>query len=509
MKRRIGTIKIGDQVNYWKAIDIQKIDNRTTITWLCTGCSITIKKESQTILQDASKSCGCMKSTLRVQTNLEKYGTESPLQNKEIKEKVKRTSTERYGENYNQEYAKRRASTIKERYGVQAFTQTEIFKDKAKKTNLEKYNTINPSKQFREKAKQTNIKKYGAPTFAQSDMGRAFMEQRPTTLKLSDGRLFIDICREYQVKTSWAGKVFREYGEEAFVEYCKNGPKTYLSTEKVFIDILNEDFPQLEKYDCEPIEFKINRRPDFRLEKDNKVLYINTDGLFVHSTGYGKRALSKDYHFKLNKDFKDNKQTIYQFREDELRSSPDVVRSIILNYFGISSTIPARKCTFKPVESKVANQFFQDNHLMGPHKASSSYGLYYQDQLVCCISIRQTNSETIEIARFCSKVNLSIVGGLGKLLCKIKTFYNFTQIISWCDLRYGDGHGYIKVGFELEKIVQGWSWTDGTNTYNRLRCRANMDDRKLTQRQHADELGWHKIYDAGQAKYVLKVNNKK
>ena len=31
---------------------------------------------------------------------------------------------------------------------------------------------------------------------------------------------------------------------------------------------------------------------------------------------------------------------------------------------------------------------------------------------------------------------------------------------------------------------------------------ANMDDRKLTEKEHAIELGWVKIYDAGQRLYV-------
>jgi len=59
-----------------------------------------------------------------------------------------------------------------------------------------------------------------------------------------------------------------------------------------------------------------------------------------------------------------------------------------------------------------------------------------------------------------------------------------------------------KKGFIKERETLGWKWTDGKNTFNRLRCRANMDDRGLTQKDHAEELGWYKIYDAGQRLYV-------
>ena len=39
-------------------------------------------------------------------------------------------------------------------------------------------------------------------------------------------------------------------------------------------------------------------------------------------------------------------------------------------------------------------------------------------------------------------------------------------------------------------------------TYNRLRCRANMDNRKLSEKEYSEELGWERIYDAGQRLYI-------
>jgi hypothetical protein len=44
------------------------------------------------------------------------------------------------------------------------------------------------------------------------------------------------------------------------------------------------------------------------------------------------------------------------------------------------------------------------------------------------------------------------------------------------------------------------------NTYNRLQCTANMDSRKLSEKEHAVELGWSRIYDAGQRFYSLKID---
>ena len=118
------------------------------------------------------------------------------------------------------------------------------------------------------------------------------------------------------------------------------------------------------------------------------------------------------------------------------------------------------------------------------------------------ISIRRSSPNDIQIARFCSKINTVVRGGFSKLLKYVENIYNPDNVISFCDLRYGDGNVYFQTGFEYKSVTLGWQWTDYKNTYNRLQCRAHMDERSLSQEEHSKELGWAKIYDAGQAKYV-------
>lgn len=38
----------------------------------------------------------------------------------------------------------------------------------------------------------------------------------------------------------------------------------------------------------------------------------------------------------------------------------------------------------------------------------------------------------------------------------------------------------------------GWEWTDFSNTYNRRKCRANMEERKSREREYVNELGLYK-----------------
>jgi hypothetical protein len=102
----------------------------------------------------------------------------------------------------------------------------------------------------------------------------------------------------------------------------------------------------------------------------------------------------------------------------------------------------------------------------------------------------------------CSEVGTTVVGGFSKLLSYIEKITTFDSIEYWVDLRYGTGNFLLNHNFIHKKDTQGWRWTDRKNTFNRLKCTANMDERNLTEKEHASELGWSRIYDAGQRLYV-------
>ena len=258
------------------------------------------------------------------------------------------------------------------------------------------------------------------------------------------------------------------------------------------------------KYDKKPPEIKLNRRPDFRLTHNNKTLFINVDGLYDHCEG-GRRNPSSNYHFDLRQEFTKNNLRIFQFRADEINNKLEIIKSIVLNYFRMSDRkIPARKCQIKKITSLVKKKFFEKNHSMGDHPKSIGYGLFLEEELISVMSIRKIN-KGIDISRFSTKINLNVMGGFSKLLKHIERERNPKFIQSYLDLRYSTGVSYDKCGFELDKTHISWKWTDLRDTYNRLKCRANMDSRRLTQKQHAEELKWYRIYDAGQSKYVKKL----
>lgn len=139
------------------------------------------------------------------------------------------------------------------------------------------------------------------------------------------------------------------------------------------------------------------------------------------------------------------------------------------------------------------------------YSGSKSIGLEFNRTMVSALGYKIIGNE-LHIHRFCNAKNITCVGGLSRLIKKaVDLNKGVSKIVSFVDLRYGTGNSLKTLGFTQENVTLGWKWTDGRNTFNRLKCRANMDKRELTEREHAEELGWYKIYDAGQAKFVKKI----
>jgi hypothetical protein len=210
----------------------------------------------------------------------------------------------------------------------------------------------------------------------------------------------------------------------------------------------------------------------------------------------------KLYHFKMREAFEREGLRLMQFRADELWSKGEIVKSIILNYFGVHRKIAARSCTLMSLEKSKADLFFKENHLMGTHSAFKSWGLMNGEELICTIAIREFSSH-IEICRFGSKLNTSVQGGFSKLLKHVGEVYKKKKVISFCDLRYSNGVSYHKLGFKLDSSALSFQWTNLKEVFSRYYCRASMDNRALSEREYAKLLRIYKIYDAGQSKFIL------
>ena len=259
---------------------------------------------------------------------------------------------------------------------------------------------------------------------------------------------------------------------------------------------------KLEEFAFETLQFtKYQKRihiqnryyiPDFII---NPTTYLNVDGLYWHN----EENKGKDYHYNLRKDFESKNLRILQFYEDEIYNKPHIIQSMVNNLKGLNTVIGARKCEIKEVSAGLCKTFVDMHHLQGHGSYGKGMGLYLNNELVALMTYKKKD-EGIDILRFCNKHGLTIQGGFSKLLNHIQQLEQPKFIDNWVDMRYGTGNHLASYGFEKIKETIGWCWGHNTGTrYNRLQCRANMDNRKLTEAQHAQELKYFKIFDAGQA----------
>lgn len=288
---------------------------------------------------------------------------------------------------------------------------------------------------------------------------------------------------------------------ESFIEeFKKNKTSLEIKIQEMFgISHWNKAIP----------ETQLSYRPDFMLSNN---LALNIDGLYWHSEAFRK----KEAHFELRKGFEEKNIRLFQFYSSELEECPAIIKSIVQNALGKSEKkIYARKCTIKELAQTEANVFLEKNHMMGATSAKH-VGLYFKDanlkeKLVCILSYKiYPHKKICKIERFCSEINTNVIGGFGKLLSFLENIIKthnlqINEIHNWVDLRYGTGKHLKNYNFFISKEVLSWKWTNYKKTFNRLSCRANMDSRKLTEKEYAQEKHYVKIYDAGQRLWIKKL----
>lgn len=275
---------------------------------------------------------------------------------------------------------------------------------------------------------------------------------------------------------------------------CSNKTSSVEMDVVKFIENNNLEFEQNVRNIIKPYEI------DIYLPKHR--LGIEIHGLVWHSEKFNK---DKSKHQKKHTLSKENNIKLLQFWDSEWNNKKDLVKSMILAKLNIfQDKIYARKCVIKIVGVDEAQKFLEKNHLMGKFKSAKHLGLYYNNNLVSMISYKK-HKKGVDISRFCSIKYKQVIGGLSRLIKRVeKDNPNIEYIQYFVDLRYGSSD-IVGLGFKHIKTTLGFWWTDRYNVYNRLYCKANMDERKLTQKEHAEELKLYKLYDAGQAKFIKEL----
>ena len=179
----------------------------------------------------------------------------------------------------------------------------------------------------------------------------------------------------------------------------------------------------------------------------------------------------------------------------------------------------ARKCQVKEVSNAAAREFLSQNHRQGSASSSVRLGLYYQDRLVSLMTFGKMRStigtghedlaDCWELVRFCSLINMSVVGGASKLFSHFVKSYAPQQVRSFSDRSHTRGLLYSTLGFnELRQSDPNYVWVDykTDKAYHRVNAQKknlkkflkdeNIDLSK-SEKQIMEEHGFVQVYDSG------------
>jgi len=398
---------------------------------------------------------------------LKKYGTKTPLtdENYKIYTKIKRLET------------------IRKIYGVDNPMQDVTLR--TKQMNARKISQGEKSQSFRTISPENRIK-------ARKKIANKY------NIVMTDERTLNEYCGSTGISKEWAYKVIRNYGENELLDRVTDYRNSLLSLDSTFISMIQE-LPNVSVFSNKPVD-GISYTPDFTIGQN---LYVKLDRLYWSSDVIVKDKL---HSFNIRKEIEHKNHSILQFRAHEISRKRQVILSIISGKLGISKRISSKKCEVSVVPPKTSDKFFEENHMLSGHTACKSYGLYLNNELVMCAAIR-VRDKTAYIERVSSRNGEIVTGGLGRIVTWIKNNILCKTIVAYCDLRYDNPSDLESVGFDLIKTAVDWQWTNGVDTFHKSKCRSKMDDRLLPESSYAAEMGFHKIYDAGKAKYLM-INKK-
>lgn len=251
-------------------------------------------------------------------------------------------------------------------------------------------------------------------------------------------------------------------------------------------------------------------------------VYLPERSIAVEFNGnYWHSELYKDKYYHINKTIDCMQKGIrlihifeYEWLEENNKERLKKYLSSILG--SNKTTIYARNTVVKEIDNDAYINFTKINHLQGEANASVRLGLFSKNELLGVMSFgspRFNGNYQYELIRLCWKESTSVVGGAEKLFKYFITRYNPKSIITYCDLSKFTGDVYKRLGFsELGITEPNYVWVSRDNkdvlsrymTQKKKLVELGFGYMDQTENDIMHNLGYHKVYDCGNAKYEWK-----
>lgn len=477
------------------------------------------------------------------QTCLDRFGTTSPLKNEDVKQKLIETNQSRYegnGPTCNEQVIQKMINTSTRNHGGIGMASNEIRR-KIEQTNLSKYGDIVPARTDAVKAKAvaTCIAKYGSTSWANSCEGLSKKINDPSKASCfiefkKDPKKFIECHFDHTPSVKEICRLTGCTDTPIYDILIENGLRDIATFRSSTVEIEINQFLKDEGIifirNCRsvitPYELDFYL-PDFKVGIEcNPTVTHNSS----FSDPWGQPRKMPSYH-KMKTDMCE-KQGVFLFHifGYEWEHKREIILSMLRNILGRSEKkIFARNTYVCNLSNEDCCKFLDANHRQGSLSASTRLGLRIKgtDELVSVMTfnkVRNTIGYTgqhnfVELSRFCSKLNTSVVGGASKLfkyfLCNNKN----CNIVSFSDRAHTRGNLYSTLGFEpVKSSYPGYVWVHilDDSYYNRVSCQKknlrklfnddSIDIDNKTEKQIMEEHGYAQVFDSGTIRWEYKAD---
>ena len=467
-------------------------------------------------------------------TNLKKYGVEYPGQSLSVQKKMKKTCLEKYGVEYStqtQVMKEKSRKTIQERYGVDYASQSKEIKEKVRQTNLQKYGVKcclqNPA--IKQQIAETNLEKYGVENpfsnkEVQEKIRRTLIKKYGVeSIKLKNIRN-LDIWQNKDNFIKYIANFNNENRKPNIMELCEffNCEQTalYNKIHKYKLEDKIDWYLNRSYYEDEIIQWLKDNFDNIQINRNDRTVLENNYEIDIYLPEYkiGIEFNGNYWHSELFEKFQDHngrstrhqeksllaeKHGVFLFQIFEYEWNSPIVQENIKNRLRTllhknSNLIYGRKCEVKLITELQKKEFLNKNHIQGNDHSSIYIGLFYEKELVSCMTFSKTKFKKYdyELSRFCSIHDTNIIGGACKMFKYfIDNILQFGQnVVSYNDITKTSGKVYNILGFENISInPPNYIWMN-FNTGD-IRTRYQEQEAGEVERMHSQE--YYRICDCG------------
>ena len=240
---------------------------------------------------------------------------------------------------------------------------------------------------------------------------------------------------------------------------------------------------------------------------------IEFNGLVWHNEKFGK---DKKYHLHKTELAESKGYHLIHIFEDEWLEHKDIVLSKIRHILGCDTDKPvigARKCTVKTLSKALSEEFLITYHLQGFAPSTAYYGAFYGDILVGIMTLIKEREGVWNFNRFATNTDYRLPGLASKMFKQFVKDNNPIEVKAFLDRRWShhDSNLYDKLGFKLVETVK----PDYRYVVKNKRLHKSIFSKQslakkynlpltMTEKEMAEQLGYYRIWDCGQYKYVWK-----